>query len=81
MIDFVSHDMTINFDVFSTLMEDEVRSYLDSGLVVAIKGRRLNEGDPKIMEKIRKPLKFTCGRCQGLILCLRGASRNCGLFL
>ena len=63
MIDLVAHDITIDFDVFSSFMEDEVRSYLNSGLIVAVKGRRLNEGYPKIMEKIREPLKFACGRC------------------
>ena len=63
MIDFVTHDMTIDFYMFSSFMEDGVRSYLNGGLIVAVKGHGLNEGYPKIVEKIREPLKLACGRC------------------
>lgn len=58
LIDLVAHDMTIDFYMFSSFMEDGVRGYLNDGLIVAVKSRGLNEGYPKIVEKIRVPLNL-----------------------
>lgn len=63
VIDFISVEMVIQFNVFGPLMEDGIGSNVYCGLIITKQKSRCGSADTKIIEKVFYPNKFTGGDC------------------
>ena len=78
---FVTHEMAVNFDVFGPLMESRTRGNMDSRLIITKNQSWRRNWDMKITEKLLNPSNFTSSGSKSTILSFSGAARNSGLFL
>jgi hypothetical protein len=79
-LNFLTNHMTINVNVFGTLMKNRIGSNVKSNFTVTIKESRL-EWNLQVSEKVSKPYNFTAGGRHGSVLSLSRRTRDCGLFL
>lgn len=77
----IPNKVTINFNVFNTLMIDEIRRDVENSLIVAIKRRGRGLSNMQITEKIPKPFQFTTRNRHGSLFNFCKRSRNGALFL
>ena len=69
-IHLLTHNVTIDVEMLCALMEDEIGSYMECTLTIAIKDIRSRAYNMKILQKVSGPLKFTHSSCKSTILSL-----------